>query len=289
MNYYEHHIGDYAAATGHLSLIEDAIYSRLLRRYYLQEQPLPADVAQVARLCGARAADEVAAVEVVLHEFFQREADGWHNKRADEEIARYQDKQAKARASAEARWGKDAKPSDSDRNAPAMRPHSEGNAHQSPDTSNQAEKQEQKRVQPAAAPCRFADFWAVYPNKKGRQEAEKTWRRRKLDPICDDLIAHVQLMQTADDGWRRGYIPMGSTYLNQARWEDIPQQNARAGPAPQRQETGKTAQALMALEDFGNGELDQAGNRGGAEALDVLGPGADAGGRGHPADRRRLA
>ena len=70
INYYEHHIGDYAAATAHLSLIEDAIYSRMLRRYYLQEVPLPADVSQVARLVGARGADEVEAVRVVLGEFF---------------------------------------------------------------------------------------------------------------------------------------------------------------------------------------------------------------------------
>ena len=34
MNYYSHNIGDYAQATLHLSLVEDAIYSRLLRRYF---------------------------------------------------------------------------------------------------------------------------------------------------------------------------------------------------------------------------------------------------------------
>ncbi|MGW8429426.1 hypothetical protein ACWGJQ_29045, partial [Peribacillus simplex] len=76
------------------------------------------------------------------------------------------------------------------------------------------EQQEQKHVQPVAARCRFADFWAAYPNKKGKQEAEKTWRRRKLDARCDELIAHVRLMEANDDGWRRGYVPMGSTYLN---------------------------------------------------------------------------
>ena len=64
----------------------------------------------------------------------------------------------------------------------------------------------------------------------------------------------------------------------------------RAGPGGrQPQQMGKTAQGLMALEDFGNGGLDQTGNFGGAEALDVLGPGAYAGSGGHPADRRRLA
>ena len=89
MNYYEHHIGDYAAATGHLSLIEDAVYTRMLRRYYLTESPLPADVQQVMRLVGARLPEECAAVEAVLGEFFNLADDGWHQKRADENIAKY--------------------------------------------------------------------------------------------------------------------------------------------------------------------------------------------------------
>ena len=136
MNYYEHHIGDYAAATAHLSLVEDAVYSRLLRRYYLQEGPLPTDLRQVARLAGARSPEELEAVEIILTEFFTLGEDGWHNKRADEEIERYQAKQAKARSSANARWSKTAKPTDCGRNANAMRTQCEGNAHQTPDTSN---------------------------------------------------------------------------------------------------------------------------------------------------------
>lgn len=135
MNYYEHHIGDYAAATAHLSLLEDAIYSRLLRRYYLQEEPLPGDLRQVARLAGARTPEEVEDVEVVLAEFFVLEQDGWHNKRADEEVARYQEKQTKARASANARWNRGAQPPQCDGNADGMRTHSGRNAHQTPDTS----------------------------------------------------------------------------------------------------------------------------------------------------------
>lgn len=91
MNYYEHHIGDYAAATAHLSLLEDAVYSRMLRRYYLQEGPLPSDSRQVARLVGARSQDELDAVEAVLSEFFDLQEDGWHQKRADEDIARYRE------------------------------------------------------------------------------------------------------------------------------------------------------------------------------------------------------
>jgi len=93
MNYYQHHIGDYAAETAYLTLIEDAIYTRLLRVYYRNESPLPADVAYVARLIGLRTRKEKEALEYVLPQFFTLDEDGWHNPRADEQIAAYHDEE----------------------------------------------------------------------------------------------------------------------------------------------------------------------------------------------------
>lgn len=139
MNYYEHHIGDYDEATAHLTACEDGIYSRLIRKYMASEKPLPADVKTLQRLVRARARDEKEAVQTILDEFFELHEDGWHQKRCDETIARYQDKQAKARRSAEARWGAQRSQSDGNANASAdvMRTHSEGNANQAPVTNNQ--------------------------------------------------------------------------------------------------------------------------------------------------------
>lgn len=89
MRHFAHHIGDYAAATAHLSFVEDGAYHRLLRRYYQDERPLPADVKEVQRLVGARSKEERQAVANVLAEFFDLEADGYHQRRADEEIEAY--------------------------------------------------------------------------------------------------------------------------------------------------------------------------------------------------------
>lgn len=91
MNYYEHHIGDYAEATAHLTFVEDAAYSRMIRKYYATEKPLPADVCAVQRLLCARTKSEKAAVVTVLNEFFVLKDDGWHNARCDAEIARYRE------------------------------------------------------------------------------------------------------------------------------------------------------------------------------------------------------
>lgn len=91
VNYYEHHLGDYAEATAHLTFIEDAAYSRCIRKYYTTEKPLPSDVSAVQRLVAARTKEERAAVELVLNEFFTLQEDGWHNRRCDEEIAKYRE------------------------------------------------------------------------------------------------------------------------------------------------------------------------------------------------------
>ena len=104
MNYYEHHIGDYSQATSHLSFIEDATYSRLIRKYYATEKPIPTDVKTVQRLVNAKSKEEKNAVELVLKEFFMLTDDGWRQGRCDHEIARFKDKQAKAKRSADSRW-----------------------------------------------------------------------------------------------------------------------------------------------------------------------------------------
>lgn len=93
MNFYKHHIGDYDQATRHLSFVEDAAYSRLIRKYYAEEAPLPKDLKKILRLIGARTKEEKAAVEVVLEEFFELGEDGYHNSRCDREL---EAKQAKA-------------------------------------------------------------------------------------------------------------------------------------------------------------------------------------------------
>lgn len=132
MNYYERHIGDYLKDTSHLSLLEHGVYTRLLDVYYTREGPIPA--VDAARLIGARTREERSALASVLAEFFQLVGDQHGQDRCDREIARFQDKRGKAKASAEARWGAQRSQSDGNANAhanasaDAMRTHSEGNA-----------------------------------------------------------------------------------------------------------------------------------------------------------------
>lgn len=73
MNYYKRHIGDYAKKAGHLSALEHGVYTLLLDAYYDRE--LAPTRAEAIRQARARSADEIAAVDAVLADFF-KEVDG---------------------------------------------------------------------------------------------------------------------------------------------------------------------------------------------------------------------
>lgn len=92
MNYYPFHIGDYIAATRHLSWDEDAAYRRLLDWCYANEKPLPLDEDRVCRLVVATSDAQRHAVTSVLSEFFVRTDDGWRHTRVDQELAAMQEK-----------------------------------------------------------------------------------------------------------------------------------------------------------------------------------------------------
>jgi uncharacterized protein YdaU (DUF1376 family) len=139
VNFYAFNIGDYAGATRHLSWDEDMAYRRMLDAYYSRETPLPLDRRQVYRLVGASEGRQREAVDAILIEFFEERHDGWHNNRADEEIAKAALKKEKAKQSAAVRWhdhahtDRNANASNNHANAStqdakAMPTHSEGNA-----------------------------------------------------------------------------------------------------------------------------------------------------------------
>jgi uncharacterized protein YdaU (DUF1376 family) len=86
LNYYPHHIGDYLRDTAHLTALEDGTYRRLLDLYYASEKPLPVDLNWLCKLVRAHTDDERQAVSDILKQFWFRNAQGWTNKRADEEI-----------------------------------------------------------------------------------------------------------------------------------------------------------------------------------------------------------
>ena len=98
MNFYPLHIGDYISHTSHLTNEEDLAYRRMIDLYYLNEHPLNGSTS-IAR----RIRMPVEIVDSILHEFFEFGEDNcWHNKRIDEEIARYHTRLNQARKAGQA-------------------------------------------------------------------------------------------------------------------------------------------------------------------------------------------
>jgi uncharacterized protein YdaU (DUF1376 family) len=203
MHYYQFNIGDYASHTRHLNLLEDLAYRRLLDIYYLQERPLNVGVASVARQINMR--DHEVEVKAVLEEFFELTDEGWINRRADQEIAKYQEFIAAGRRGAAKRWAKaTVKGGESEANGEANSPPNAtpivNNKHK-PITIVEAKKPKQPRgarlpadwvpseeliafcktdrpdLNPAAVADRFRDFWIAQPGTKGvKLDWDATWR-----------------------------------------------------------------------------------------------------------------
>jgi len=127
MHYYQFNIGDYRRDTAHLSHLEHGIYRSLIDTYMLEESPLPGDMKELERKHSIRTANEKKALRNVLNDFFKFENSMFLHSRCDEDIISYRDKSAKASKSAKKRWEKDAN---------AVRTHSEGNANHKPLTIN---------------------------------------------------------------------------------------------------------------------------------------------------------
>lgn len=167
MNYYPFHIGDYISHTNHLSDAEDLAYRRMIDLYFLTEQPFN-DSSTVARKVKA----ELSIVENLLHEFFTLEEDDcWHNKRVDEEIARYHSRLDQAsragKASAEARLNT--------RSTPVQLTRTRTINHNHINTTQ---------------PEGFDLFWNSYDKKVGKPNAIKQWQKIKPDAELIITIVH---------------------------------------------------------------------------------------------------
>lgn len=90
MHYYKRHLGDYAKKAGRLSMLEHGAYTLLIDSCYDRER-FPTKE-EALRWCWARSAEEIAAVEFVLSQFFIFDGEFYSQPRIQEEIASYHEK-----------------------------------------------------------------------------------------------------------------------------------------------------------------------------------------------------
>lgn len=69
----------------------------------------------------------------------------------------------------------------------------------------------------------FCRFWDAFPavRKRAKPACWKKWKLIKPDEEMTEHILHAIEVSKQSSDWKRGYVPMPLTWLNQGRWEDI--------------------------------------------------------------------
>lgn len=91
----------------------------------------------------------------------------------------------------------------------------------SPDPKSNLSGKSRARVE--RIPEKFEAFWELYPRKKARKAALRTWVARELDQQADAIMAALQLQRpdflaTMESDPRM--VPHPATWLNGERWKD---------------------------------------------------------------------
>lgn len=210
---YQFHIRDYLTKTRHLSLTEDLAYRRLMDVYYTEEQPLPIEPEDCARLIAMR--EYVKDVHHVLNEFFTKTDDGWRNSRCDFEIEKYHGKADSARRANIAKIKK----------KETLKSDLKTELKSEPFQDATHKPKNPRTNKPTTEVWGFDSFWKAYPRKVAKAEALKAFNKIRPDEdTLTTMLASVAKSCESTD-WLKDngqFIPFPSTWLNQRRWEDEP-------------------------------------------------------------------
>lgn len=83
------------------------------------------------------------------------------------------------------------------------------------------EESQRRKATETEARAAFEDFWAAWPRKVAKTDAEKAWRKVSADEIPAVMAGLSRAC--ACDQWRKDggqFIPHAATWLNGRRWED---------------------------------------------------------------------
>lgn len=224
MHYFFFGPKDYMSKTSFLEPMEDLAYRRMLDYCYLNERPLPIDIAEIALLIRMRPHSD--SISVVLHYFFELTDYGYINDRVERDIKAYHAKSAKARASARIRWNED-KPEKkskinnkevlSERNANACKTHDGRNTNYKLLTINEELETNSDNDNQKQLNIPFDIFWQVYAKSVAKGKCESKWSSLS-NKVREQVMQHLPayIASTPVKKFRKDPY----TYLNNEGWLD---------------------------------------------------------------------
>lgn len=81
------------------------------------------------------------------------------------------------------------------------------------------EKKDNNIYMSASADEPFTSFWKAYPRKELKKKTLAIWKRKKLDPKLEQILAFIEKAKNTDR-WQKGFIKQPPAFLNGECWDD---------------------------------------------------------------------
>lgn len=207
-----------------LSAEERAVYFDLLNRAWMRGGTLPNSDEQLRKLGGVSHDFDVSRVKAR----FQLDAQGTlYHPRLLEEYEKVAKRSESASKSASIRW-------DKKHDANALRTHCESNARAFGSGSGSSSLDSEGGCK--GETITFADFWALYPLRKSKNDAMKAWAKLKPEhhsEVLDGVRREIawRARRTPSDGVFVPEWKLPATWLNKAAWlDELPEPKSKQSP-----------------------------------------------------------
>lgn len=103
----------------------------------------------------------------------------------------------------------------------------------------------------------FDEFWAIWPKKNSRRDAERAWDKAVKKAPSEVILAAARAYAESPYRPEKQFVPYGATWLNGERWSDpLPEPRGGAKPTPDQRfldgmNRGARLQALVDAEQKG--------------------------------------
>jgi uncharacterized protein YdaU (DUF1376 family) len=239
--WYAHNIQDYDESTSDLTLQQHGVYRRMMDHYYKTRLPLPVPLPSLHRIVGAHTKGERADVSYILSRYFTLGPDGWHNARANKELAkakRISERRAMAGAAgAQTKWQNAVKQTGNADGKPHGNEMANANiSEQSTDTGLEPDGSKPKRVAPFVLPD-----WVPQKAWEGFIEVRKRAKSNPTDHAKELLIAKLERLKeqgfspqecieaAIESGWKSFYPPSQPRHVNGSGNQSTAHENLQQG------------------------------------------------------------